>query len=73
MCALEFRHLLAGNVLTGPKIPMEDFIVGHEFGFKFCLFLKQTSNDSKSLPELICDVLMTFLCRSADPPDIESE
>lgn len=73
MCALEFRHLLAGNVLTGPKILMEDFIVDHEFGFKFCLLLKQSSNDSKSLPGLICGVLMTFLQRSADTPGIDSE
>lgn len=72
MCALEFRHLFAGNVQTGPKIPMEDFMVDHEFGFKFCLFLKQSSNDSKSLPGLICGVLMTFLHRSADPPGIDS-
>lgn len=72
MCALEFRHLFAGNDQTGPKIPMEDFMVDHEFGFKFCLFLEQSSNDSKSLPGLICGVLMTFLHRSADPPGIDS-
>lgn len=73
VCALEFRHLLVGNVLTGTKIPMEDFIVDHEFGFKFCLVLKQSSNDSKSLPGLICGILMTFLHRSADLPGIDSE
>lgn len=73
MCALEFRYLLAGNVLTGPKILMEDFIVDHEFGFIFCLLSNQSSNDSKSLPGLICGVLMTFRHRSADPPGIGSE
>lgn len=68
MDVLEFRHLIICNALTGTKIPMKDFIIDLEFGFKFCLFLKQSSSDTNSLPGLICGVLMTCLHRSAESP-----
>lgn len=68
MYALEFRHLLVCNALSRTKILMEDFVVDQEFGFNFCLFLKQGSSHSNSLPRLISGVLMTCLHRSAEPP-----